>query len=574
MDLETRGLIFDRDVINGSALSEFDKKYRLLKPAEIKSSLTVTTSEFQNVLGQTVPCVGCRRSVERLYTTIMANNYATLDPIRIRNGTLSVCDKYLQSSQLMCTLLYEHDIQLNELLENQPRNKKNSRCNLHSLESFRPFARPFSETWYETWECMKKNCREKITVVEAHELHATLDEYLKKHKFCQECRTKVEKAYTLLMNEANPAKEKGYVTAIYNGIKRCLKDKHIHLPIEFDYIDDLIKRAEPEIIGSHSRHRERHAKTMEIAQEEVLTCIGMCIYNRLKKVQQCVKEEENACQVLAAVAAHTLCRSFDVAVENKRGVNLESIYNEISRDERTKEQQAKKRKMKKRKRRNDKKHKEEEDQDDSCGTCDPEAVPEKCDCSCDDENCCEDDHHQQHNHNSEDDDDDDKDKIILCDGTVIDAVEYNMAPALNTNKLSMITATAKMHTHINDDDDNHDDEEEEEEEEDEANNDDDAEKNCSRSASVENLEAKMETLSVTSCHSCHNDGECAQRSIDAGYSSETQHEILLSSNNNSSRTSSIVSTPEGSEVACSHFCCNKSIDSETFITLGQMLVSF
>jgi hypothetical protein len=121
---------------------------------------------------------------------------------------------------------------------------------------------------------MKRNCKEKITVVDANELHATLDEYLKKHKFCQECRTKVEKAYNLLMNEPNPAKEKQYVPAIYNGIKRCLKDKHIHLPIDNEYIDDLIKRAEPEIIGTHSRHRERHAKTMEIAQEEVICCIG------------------------------------------------------------------------------------------------------------------------------------------------------------------------------------------------------------------------------------------------------------------------------------------------------------
>lgn len=61
----------------------------------------------------------------------------------------------------------------------------------------------------------------------------------------------MEKAYTLLMNEANPSKEKGYVNAIYHGIKRCLKDKHIHLPTKADYIDELIKRAEPELIGRY-----------------------------------------------------------------------------------------------------------------------------------------------------------------------------------------------------------------------------------------------------------------------------------------------------------------------------------
>lgn len=553
LDLNSKGLIFDRMAIEGEYFEEFDKKFKLLKTAEIKSSLTVSTGEFQNVLGQTVPCVGCRRSVERLYSTIMANNYATLDPIRIRSGIgLSVCDKYLQSSQLICTLLYEHDIQLNKLLENQPRNKKNSRCNLHSLESFRPFTKPFSETWSETWDCMKKNCREKITVVDAHELHATLDEYLKKHKFCQECRTKVEKAYNLLMNEANPAKEKGYVTQIYNGIKRCLKDKHIHLPIETDYIDDLIKRAEPEIIGSHSRHRERHAKTMEIAQEEVLTCIGMCIYNRLRKIQQCVKEEENACQVLAAVAVHALCRSFDMAVENKRGVNLDLIYNEISReDRRAKEQQIKKRKAKKRKKRNDNKKQKEDDDQDSFN-CEPQPVPENdCDCLVDDA----DDSEKVHDTDEEEeDDDDDGDKIILCDGTIIDAIDF-VSPQINTSKMSSLS------NHDHDHHDIH---------------------SRSRSASMENLDvergSKADALSVSSCHSCHNEGECAQRSVDAGYSSETQHDGLLSNNNNFSRTSSIASSPDGSEVACSDACCNKtscsSLDNSTYLTLEQMLVSF
>lgn len=53
---------------------------------------------------------------------------------------------------------------------------------------------------------------------------------------------------------------------------------------------------------------------MEIAQEEVLNCVGMCIYDRLKKIHQCVREEENACQVLGAVAVYALCRSFDMVI--------------------------------------------------------------------------------------------------------------------------------------------------------------------------------------------------------------------------------------------------------------------
>lgn len=253
-----------------------------------------------------------------------------------------------------------------------------------------------------------------------------------------------------------------------------------------------------------------------------------------------MKEEENACQVLAAVAVHALCRSFDMAVENKLGVNLELIYDEISREDRIREEQLKKRKMKKRKKRNEKKQKDDDEQDSY--NCEPEPVPDKCACS--------DDHvHSEDEENLHSDDDDDE-KIVMCDGTVIDV---GLAPtSTNAAKAMKVMSPVKVHHATN--------------------HEHSAER--SRSTSVENLDVKVDELSITSCQSCHDgDGEhCAQRSIDdAGYSSETHHDGLLS-NNNSSRTSSIVSTPEGSEVACSDACC-KGGHVEAFLTLEQMLVS-
>jgi len=58
--------------------------------------------------------------------------------------------------------------------------------------------------------------------------------------------------------------------------------------------------------------RERHAKTLEIAQEEVLTCLGICIADRLHKIHRRMKEEETVCKVLAAVAVDALSRNFQV----------------------------------------------------------------------------------------------------------------------------------------------------------------------------------------------------------------------------------------------------------------------
>jgi len=61
--------------------------------------------------------------------------------------------------------------------------------------------------------------------------------------------------------------------------------------------------------------RERHAKTLESAQEEVLTCLGLCIYERLHRINLRLREEECTCKVLAAVAIDGLCRNFKVNKE-------------------------------------------------------------------------------------------------------------------------------------------------------------------------------------------------------------------------------------------------------------------
>lgn len=74
----------------------------------------------------------------------------------------------------------------------------------------------------------------------------------------------------------------------------------------------------------------------------------MFVYERLRFVHMCLKEEQNAAQVLAAVSAHALCRSFDTAVEKKRGIsNLELLYQEISRADRAKKQRQELKKLKK-----------------------------------------------------------------------------------------------------------------------------------------------------------------------------------------------------------------------------------
>lgn len=300
------------------------------------------------------------------------------------------------------------------------------------------------------------------------------------------------------------------------------------------------------ITFSNSRHRERHAKTLEIAQEEVLTCVGMCIYERLRRIHMCLKEEENACQVLAAVSVHALCRNFDMAVEKKRGKsNLELLYEEMNREEQMKEYRKEQKKLKKRKKRNEKKnipnlfHNYKPDDD--------EPIPDKCDCSSIDEN--------ELTLNHEDVEADDEDDNCLCDE---EHEEINRISDIVPNLL------------------------------------------CCQDSLVN---SKDEEVSVISCHSCENNKHNQKKIntsgrskvyIDGGYSSESHGgscsaTVSSSLSSPNSRTSSLISSsPEGSEIACSEDYCNhnpnhsqsKKVESKsgsshgaTGLTLQQMLVN-
>lgn len=224
---------------------------------------------------------------------------------------------------------------------------------------------------------------------------------------------------------------------------------------------------------SHFRHRERHAKTLEIAQEEVLTCVGMCIYEKLRRIHVCMKEEENACQVLASVSIYTLCRNFDMAVENKRGIsNLELLYEELSREEQLKEQRKEQKKIKKRRKRNERRRR----------------------------NSCEN-----------------------CDGSVLNAEKTTMECENNICNFT------------------------------------DDEEDVTHATSCFSIDDKQSKPCTISCHSCNTD---AQHSLDAGYSSETNHEGSYSRVSSSELTpsSSINTSPEGSEVACSDGFCNHHND--------------
>ncbi|XP_038075546.1 gametogenetin-binding protein 2-like isoform X2 [Patiria miniata] len=333
-------------------IDSFIEKYNDLSRDELAAAVMIPSKElFGHTMQERVPCVGCRRSMEQMFTRLRDQHHVrALEPLVITgHSELSLVTELLYDPRKMYSLFHLHGSKLDDLVNTLHKNKKNRRCLLHSLDNHK--TKQIS-TWIDIWEVMEKPCREEVTFVLASSLHSTTEAYLRKHRFCGECKTKVMRAYSILVGEVQPCEEKGYCSALYEGIRCCPRDKHIHLLCETDFIGRLIARAEPELNGIR---RERHAKTIDIAQEEVLTCLGIHIFERLHKIWQSLRAEEQTFLLLFHAGVQKLEKALEMALEAKQGMSkLEQVCEEITEADRLKQQ---KRDQKKQRRKARKKNK-------------------------------------------------------------------------------------------------------------------------------------------------------------------------------------------------------------------------
>ncbi|CAL9685871.1 unnamed protein product [Knipowitschia caucasica] len=336
-----------------SSFKQFSKCYSKLTHENLNAALIVTSQEVFSTLSQLVPCVGCRRSVESLFAHVVKSRNPALEPLTVEStGMLSVTKSCLSDVKKLYTLFYVHGSKLNGFMDAIPRGKKNKRCQLHSLDTHKP--KPFGGSWMDVWELMSQECKDEVVVIDSECLLDTLEEYLRKHKFCTECKNKVLRAYNILVGDLDGAKEKGYCAALYEGLCCCPNEGHVHVYSKTDFIAHLLDRAEPEFSGGYER-RERHAKTIEIAQEEVLICIGIHLYERLHRIWQKLRAEEQTWQVLFHLGIDALRKSFEIAVEKLEGISrLEQFFEELSEEEKAKELKLEKKRQKKKNRRKNK----------------------------------------------------------------------------------------------------------------------------------------------------------------------------------------------------------------------------
>ncbi len=83
--------------------------HSMLKQQDLNMALMVMSREVFSALSQSVPCVGCRRSVEHLFSQLTDSGYFALEPLTVgSSGVLSVTRACLTDPRKLYTLFYVH----------------------------------------------------------------------------------------------------------------------------------------------------------------------------------------------------------------------------------------------------------------------------------------------------------------------------------------------------------------------------------------------------------------------------------------------------------------------------------
>ncbi|OQR93062.1 hypothetical protein ACHHYP_02949 [Achlya hypogyna] len=252
--------------------------------------------------------------------------------------------------------------------------KSSKRCALHSAK-LKSHPRP--STFTSLWEKMSPEYQNEITQVDSDQFLNDLECYLRRHRFCCRCKEKVLEAYDLLVgsgcsesdcedcaglhcysddkssNGSSSSHEEPHSATssqddaaayLFDEISFCRDTNQIIVPATLEYLLQLMDRADQEVV------LDRHARTLAEAQDEVLTCLGLVVWDKLQMMWSKIQCEERSSELLLYCAIATIRHNFDMAVEALHGQEImEQLLAEEEEDSRRETRKKEKRKEKKKK---------------------------------------------------------------------------------------------------------------------------------------------------------------------------------------------------------------------------------
>jgi len=350
----------------------FLRNYRSLDKDEVIACLKATPEEVITTLKHMVTCVGCRRSVEALYESLILSGHSALEPLSIdEDGAVCINKEHGNMEDILANLFCCQVRRLTKelVVSQEMKSGKGGRCAQHSLgvKKHEKKNKLFNlENWFDIWDCMVTECKEEVVLIPCTLLRQTLDNYLKKNRFCCDCKSMVNRAYTLLVKDGkepliaiggkcpnnSPHLNNDGTENLYGGINVCTTELHIHVKCDTEFIRKLFLPLEAEFSNIK---QERHAKTIEQAQQELLVCIGLALFQRLQRIQQKLSEAENTRDLLFLTVVKTLKKNLDIAADKKKGLkDLDLLCQEIEGGEKCKEGKRERKKKQRAKRKESK----------------------------------------------------------------------------------------------------------------------------------------------------------------------------------------------------------------------------
>ena len=369
------------------------QKWSLLPREELTKACLISLEDVRRQCAD-IPCMGCRSAIESLLTQLAARpNGTSIGPFTVlEERVLKLRGDLASSPEAACEALLgcRHADMDSWITKSKSAQKGNRRCPLHSLKP-----RPVG-AWIDVWLLMSDEChRVVLSALTAETFEDALQAYLRKHKFCSHCRSVVLEAYDMLIldrhssrtgdglsdesdedghghdeedMEASPDADIAHAERMFK--KLSYVDGRIVIPNDSTYVQELLDRAERSMRGEEQSH---HVKQGSLGQDEVLSCLGGCLYEELQNLwRQMVNNERSWC-MLQHVVSSAVLQNVEVKVDEKTG---DAIMLELLAEEEASKQADEQKKSKKKRQKDKKKAKLAEKKAAEEEAAEPEPEPE------------------------------------------------------------------------------------------------------------------------------------------------------------------------------------------------------
>ena len=372
------------------------QKWSLLGREELTKACQITLEDVRRQCAD-IPCMGCRSAIESLLTQLAARpNGTQLGPFSVlEERVVKLRADIASNPEKACEAILgcRHAETEAWITKSKSAQKANRRCPLHSLKP-----RPVG-AWIDVWLVMSDDChRAMLSALTAETFEDALQAYLRKHKFCSHCRSVVLEAYDMLILDRHSSRsgdglsdesdEDGHGHSDEDDLdvspdadiahaERMFKklsyvDGRIVIPNDSTYVQELLDRAERSMRGEEQSH---HVKQGSLGQDEVLSCLGGCLYEELQSLwRQMVNNERSWCMLQHVVSSATLT-NVEVKVDEKTGdqIMLELLAEEEAQKTADEQKRSKKKRQKDKKKA---KKKALEEEKASCTEPEPATSPE------------------------------------------------------------------------------------------------------------------------------------------------------------------------------------------------------